>query len=222
MARPKGIPAWNKGIKGKYHHTEATKKKLGNILKRVGEKTRFKKGIIPKVHYEKGHIPWSKSNKYSDESREKMRQAKLRNPTRYWLGKNNPHHSGENNVNWKGGVTPENEKERKNIEYYMWRRLVFYRDHFSCRVCGANGYVQANHILPFRSHKELRTEVSNGITLCIPCHKFVFKREHLFIKFFQGILENEFNSVEVSQEIIPSQQERLRKALWACVEVKGE
>jgi 5-methylcytosine-specific restriction endonuclease McrA len=37
----------------------------------------------------------------SKETREKQRQAKLKNPTRYWLGKNRP--SGENNPLWKGG-----------------------------------------------------------------------------------------------------------------------
>ena len=186
---------------------------------------RFVKGTnpSPKTQFIKGHTPWSKTHKYSDEAREKMRQAKLKNPTRYWLGKNNPTHAGKNNVNWKGGVTPENEKERKSIAYYEWRRQVFGRDKFTCRVCFSKGYVQANHIYPFRSHKELRHDINNGITLCVDCHKFIFKREELFIELFQGILENGFNSVEVSnKEITPSQQEKLRKVLWACVTVRGE
>jgi len=188
--------------------------KLGRFIKgkRSSPKTEFKKGIIP----------WIKTHKHSDESKEKMRQAKLKNPTKYWLGKNNPYNMGDKNPNWKGGVTTGNEKERKNIQYYEWRRQVFGRDHFTCRVCYSKGYVQANHIFPFRSHKQLRYEINNGITLCVTCHKFIFKREELFIKFFQGILENGLNSVELSQETIPSQQERLRKALWACVTVSGE
>lgn len=170
----------------------------------------------------KGSVSWSKTNEYSPESREKMRQAKLKKPTRYWLGKENPNHKGDKNVNWNGGISTENEKARGTIEYRTWRRRVFERDSFSCRVCHARGYIQANHILPFRSHKELRHDINNGITLCVGCHKFVFKREHLFINFFQGILENGLNSVETSSEVTPSQQERLRKALWACVTVSGE
>lgn len=185
---------------------------------------RFVKGHkpSPSTQFKKGQIPWSAINGHSQEAREKMRQAKLKNPTRYWLGKENPTHKGEKNINWKGGVTPEHEKERKNIAYYDWRRKVFERDRFTCRVCFAKGYVQANHIRPFRSHKELRTEITNGITLCIPCHKFIFKRENLFIDLFQGILEKGLNSEELSKETTPSQQEELRKVLWACVTVSGE
>ena len=37
MARPKGIPAWNKGLKGVYKHSEKNRKYLGDILRRVDE-----------------------------------------------------------------------------------------------------------------------------------------------------------------------------------------
>lgn len=81
----------------------------------------------------------------------------------------------------------------------------------------------AHHIKPFRDFTELRYEIKNGITVCKECHKIMHKREYLFINFLQGIIENEFNSVKLSEkETTPSQQERLRKALWACVTSKGE
>lgn len=35
----------------------------------------------------KGSIPWNKGKKMSDEQREKLRQAKLKNPVKYYLGK---------------------------------------------------------------------------------------------------------------------------------------
>lgn len=38
--------AWNKGKKGYFKHSEENKKRLGEILKIYGEKTRFKKGQI--------------------------------------------------------------------------------------------------------------------------------------------------------------------------------
>jgi len=159
---------------------------------------------------------------HSKETRIKMSEHNLKYPRRYWLGKKNPHHEGSNNINWKGGITSENEKSRKCLEYKEWRKKVFERDKYMCRICNAHGYIQANHILPFRSHKEERHNIDNGITLCIPCHKFIFMREELFIKLFQGIIENGFNSAKLSKETTPSQQEELRKVLWACVTVKGE
>ena len=204
-----------------YKHSEKTRKYLGSILIEAGKNTRFKKGQVSPNRGKHLKSPME-GKKHKPETLEKMRQARLKNPNRYWLGKKQPRFQGENNPNWKGGITPENDKIHKSNEYREWRRQVFFRDRFTCRVCLSKGYVQANHICPFRSHKELRHDINNGITLCIECHKFIFKREELFIKFFQGILENGLNSAEVSQEITPSQQERLRQALWACVEVKGE
>lgn len=203
-------------------HTPETRKKLKVMLLGYKETEKFKHAREKALAKQKGEGAAHYGKKHSLEAKEKMRQAKLKNPTRYWFGRKQPRFQGMSNPNWKGGVTQDHEMERKSSEYREWRRKVFFRDRFTCRVCLARGYVQANHIHHFRSHKELRHEVSNGITLCIPCHKFIFKREHLFIDFFQGILKNELNSVEVSQETTPSQQERLRKALWACVTVSGE
>jgi len=223
MAVPKGFIPWNKGLKGVFKHTPENRKRLGEILKKAGIKTRFKKGIhvSPNTQFKKGQSV-RLGKKHTKETKEKLRQDNFRNPRKYWLGKHNPYHSGDKNVNWKGGVTLENEKERKNIAYYEWRRQVFGRDHFRCRICTASGFMNAHHILPFRNHTELRTDVKNGITVCLDCHKIMHKRENLFINYLQGILENGLNSVEHSQESIPSQQERLRKALWACVTVRTE
>ena len=65
----------------------------------------------------------------------------------------------------------------------QWRLVVLKRDNFTCQKCGirqdeilrTNRPVQdrlhAHHIKPWRTHPELRFEVSNGITYCWPCHK---------------------------------------------------
>jgi len=53
-----------------------------------------------------------------------------------------------------------------------WRKAVFERDGYTCRVCGVRGgRLQAHHIKPFKDHLALRHDVSNGIALCLPCHK---------------------------------------------------
>lgn len=85
--------------------------------------------------------------------------------------------SGENNVNWKGGVSAQTKTERntfmQTVEYKNWRRGVFQRDSFTCQKCGetGSGKLNANHVLPYVTFPELRLEVLNGETLCIDCHE---------------------------------------------------
>ena len=65
-----------------------------------------------------------------------------------------------------------NEKPRRTPEYKRWRLKVFERDDYTCQNCGKRGgSIQADHIKPFSLFPELRTELSNGRTLCVPCHK---------------------------------------------------
>jgi 5-methylcytosine-specific restriction endonuclease McrA len=78
---------------------------------------------------------------------------------------------GANNANWKGGITPVNMKIRASEEYKAWRLAVFNRDEYTCVWCGqVGGKLHADHIQPFSTHPDLRLELSNGRTLCIPCH----------------------------------------------------
>ena len=133
--------------------------------------------------FQKGYTPWNKGLTLATDSRiEKLRP---------WLGRKNPNHSqfmrgripwnkgkpysaisGEKNVNWRGGITPEMEKIRHSSSYRNWRRSVFQRDNFTCRFCRKRGgYLHADHIKPFSLFPELRFDLPNGRTLCVPCHR---------------------------------------------------
>lgn len=79
---------------------------------------------------------------------------------------------GEKHWNWKGGISPKNNAERSSIELKEWRRSVFSRDKFTCQTCGYKGKgLEADHIKPWAYFPELRFIVSNGRTLCKPCHQ---------------------------------------------------
>lgn len=84
---------------------------------------------------------------------------------------------GENHPQWKGGVTSAYKTIRKSSEYIAWRTAVFERDHYTCQICGLKPGMgkrvdlQADHIKPFAMYPELRFELTNGRTLCIPCHQ---------------------------------------------------
>lgn len=82
-------------------------------------------------------------------------------------------HRGEKAWNWIGNIERDNNyRQRKSFEYAQWRKSVFQRDNYTCVFCGCRGgKLNADHILSFATHKEKRFDVSNGRTLCVPCHK---------------------------------------------------
>jgi len=68
--------------------------------------------------------------------------------------------------------------------YTSYRNLVKDRDNNKCRACGRKGSM-VKHIKSQKDYPELRTEVSNGITLCRECYdKFFTVRR--YIKFFKS------------------------------------
>ena len=94
---------------------------------------------------------------------------------------------GEDNPNWKGGITSRNKQMRASEEYKQWRLRVFERDDWTCRKCGLrsekNQYIliQAHHIKPFATFPELRFEIDNGMTLCKKCHAKEPKGKEIYL-----------------------------------------
>ena len=72
---------------------------------------------------------------------------------------------------------------RKSPEYKNWRTFVFKRDNYTCQKCNArsgNGkevYLEAHHKKSYSKYPQLRFDVSNGITLCLSCHKIENKKQ---------------------------------------------
>lgn len=125
--------------------------------------------------FPKGNIPWNKNkggykfSKYTLSDEEREHRALL--ASKNWKGKPRPDRRGENSNFWKGGISKQRDRIYQSVEYREWRRQVFQRDNYRCTRCGANGYIEADHIKPFSLFPELRFVVGNGRTLCKPCHR---------------------------------------------------
>lgn len=79
---------------------------------------------------------------------------------------------GEKSQWWKGGITPINKHIRNSVRYLQWRKTVMERDDYTCVLCGKRGGdLEADHIKPFAYYPDLRFDITNGRTLCEPCHK---------------------------------------------------
>ena len=79
---------------------------------------------------------------------------------------------GEESPNWRGGKTKVGQMLRRDLSYKKWRIGVLERDDYTCQMCNKRGgKLQVDHIKRFADFPELRLELNNGRTLCIPCHK---------------------------------------------------
>lgn len=109
----------------------------------------------------KGSIPWNKGKKHSEETKDKMRKAKL--------GK-----VGEEANGWKGGLSRD-KHSGGCPKYKKWRLDVFKRDDYTCQGGGCDEprgcYLEAHHIKSWVNYPELRYEITNGMALCKECHK---------------------------------------------------
>lgn len=82
--------------------------------------------------------------------------------------------SPQEHPSWNPNLTDEDrENRRSSAEYREWTLSIKERDAFTCQICSDNkgGNLVSHHIESYRSNKELRFELANGICLCDKCHK---------------------------------------------------
>lgn len=138
--------------------TEETKKKMSMAQKgkRISEEQKQKLRMVRLGRPNPQHAEFMTGRKHSVETRQKMSLA----------------NKGEKSPWWRGGKTPLEHTIRASLDYRLWRTAVFERDDYTCVFCGIRGAkLQADHIKPFAYFLELRFDVDNGRTLCVPCHK---------------------------------------------------
>lgn len=106
--------------------------------------------------------------------------------TKEWRKNIGKAHSGDKCAFWKGGISEDNEKIRKIMEYKDWRTSVYKRDDYTCQECKkVGGRLHAHHIKFFSKiikENKIKSiedaincmelwDINNGITLCVDCHK---------------------------------------------------
>lgn len=125
--------------------SEETKRKISESHKKIGS-------------------PWNKGNSWNVGRKRPISERRKISET---LIKNR-----EKSHLWKGGITPINKAIRHSFKYRIWRESVFKRDNWTCVLCGARAVrINADHIKPFAFFPRLRFAISNGRTLCEPCHR---------------------------------------------------
>jgi len=133
-----------------------------------------------------GRISPMKGKRHSKETIERMSVgAKQKGFGKWMTGK---HHSLETRIkisnigkdrvlsgkhnNYMGGIERFNSAFKRSLEYKLWRAFVMKRDNYTCQMCGIRGgKLHVDHIKPFATFLELRTDPNNGRVLCIPCHR---------------------------------------------------
>jgi len=202
----KGKIPFNKGLVGLRHCSDEHKKILSEIRKGIprSEETKMKLSIA-----NKGKPSSMEGKHHSEESKRKMSLAKKGrllseehkiNIGKASLGRHQSEeaklkYSGENNWNWKGGVSSLRQMIHSNFKYRQWRDDVFTRDNFTCQECEdkKGGNLEAHHIISFSSilqkyeitklEEALQYEelwnINNGITLCKKCHKLIHKKRRI-------------------------------------------
>lgn len=102
---------------------------------------------------------------------------------------------------FNGFAVSEEHLARNNTYYKEWVRKVFTRDNYTCQCCGnRGGNLNAHHLYNFSTHKELRYEITNGITLCEKCHLINYPNS------FHSIYGERNNTPEQLKEFIKNHE----------------
>lgn len=90
---------------------------------------------------------------------------------------------------WKGFITPENQRLVASPEYKQWQKSVFKRDNETCQLCGKTKCpIAAHHIYMKAKYPDKVLDVNNGITLCDKCHHKTIGCEDRYIDYFVNLL----------------------------------
>ncbi len=98
------------------------------------------------------------------------------------------YNSGENNAQWKGGITSQHDAFYNSKEWKQKCREVWERDSATCRRCGSvhknkSPLYHVHHIKRWARFPEDRMNIDNLVLLCNPCHRFVHSKKNKSYEF---------------------------------------
>lgn len=106
-------------------------------------------------------------------------------------GKSHPKITGDKHPFWiKDRNKLAKRQERNDSAYVEWRKSVWQRDNYKCRINDASckGRLETHHIFGWSKFPELRYEITNGITLCNHHHPKKRAEENRLINFFKSLI----------------------------------
>lgn len=85
---------------------------------------------------------------------------------------------GSDSPSWNFNLTDEDRMKSRHIDLnYMWRKQVYERDNYTCQVTGQKGGdLVAHHLCSWHANKELRFDITNGVTVSKGIHKLFHKQ----------------------------------------------
>jgi len=105
--------------------------------------------------------------------------------------------SGKNNYRYNPKLTDDERVNRRlyfHNEVSKWRTQVYQRDKYTCACCyKIGGQINAHHIANWADNIKIRFEISNGVTLCLSCHKklhSIYGKRNTTKKQFEEFLRN--------------------------------
>lgn len=108
---------------------------------------------------------------------------------------------GDKSGTWNPNLSEDDRRKRRaSFELYFWRKNVYIRDNFTCRVTGVkqSGGLCAHHLESWHANKNLRFELTNGITILKSIHvdfhsKYGYKNntKEQFDEFVKNLTEEE-------------------------------
>jgi 5-methylcytosine-specific restriction endonuclease McrA len=79
-------------------------------------------------------------------------------------------------------------RDYNSDEYKSFLKKVKQRDKYQCKMCGCKKKLQVHHILEWSENPHLRYEVTNGITLCVECHKSIRYHEKTWALYLSNLI----------------------------------
>jgi hypothetical protein len=152
------------------------------------------RGQDARQHFGKGQ-PIPRGWKHSDETKEKIRQARFADGSKGLFLPNGDHvlkgRRGDQIHSWQGGVSPLRNAFYASDEWKSACVAVWRRDNATCQICGLRqsdvdrkkNAFHIHHIKSFARYPDLRAEPTNLVLLCRPCHLWVHSKKNTENKF---------------------------------------